>query len=67
MTSIHTEQVLWIRATAPFNGAPSSLRRDGFRRTFLYCTDIPLGAKEVVVVGDVGSLVLFVETHSSRA
>lgn len=43
------------------------MRRGGLLRNRLYCVERPLGAKEAVGVGDVGSLVVFVEAHSSLA
>ena len=61
-----TEQVLWIWATVPFARGDSSvsMREDVFRN-FGCLIGRPCGANDMVSARGVGSLIVFVEAHSS--
>lgn len=62
---IFTEQILWKRATGPFDGGPSRLSsRGGFRRNLRRRLGNPVGAKDVDGTGEVGGRV-FVRVCSS--
>ena len=60
-----TEQVLWIRATAPFARGDSRVSMcGGFFRSFWCWIGRPRGANDIVSACVFGSLIVFVEAHS---